>query len=68
MNGVAAGSQFEKELNNIIDENTDLKIENKRLKKLVSGLRAKLSSMNSKANTRKQPVSYQTGNYMKPTK
>lgn len=51
MNGVAAGSQFEKELNNIIDENTDLKIENKRLKKLVSGLRAKLSSMNSKANT-----------------
>lgn len=38
INGISMGKDFEKELNNIIDENTDLKIENKRLKKVISGL------------------------------
>jgi regulator of replication initiation timing len=38
LNGVSVGHQFEKELDNIIDENTDLKIENKRLKKIIGGL------------------------------
>ena len=50
LNGVGMGAGFEKELDNIIDENTDLKIENKRLWKIIAGLRAKLSSTTNKMN------------------
>lgn len=67
LNGAINVVHFDKEIDNLIDENTDLKIENKRLKKIIAGLRAKVSSLTNKANARKQPVSYQP-NYMKPTK
>lgn len=58
LNGVNLGKEFEKELDNIIDENTDLKIENKRLKKTIAGLWSRLSTLTTKVNTWKQPVSY----------
>jgi len=67
LNGAINVKHFDKEIDNLIDENTDLKIENKRLKKIISSLRAKVSSLTNKSNARKQPVSYQP-NYMKPTK
>lgn len=67
MNGGINVAHFDWEVDNLIDENTDLKIENKWLKKIIAGLRAKVSTMTNKANAWKQPVSYQP-NYMKPTK
>jgi len=53
MNGAINVKHFDKEIDNLIDENTDLKIENKRLKKIISSLRAKVSSLTNKSNARK---------------
>ncbi len=60
LNGAINVGHFDKEIDNLIDENTDLKIENKWLKKIIGGLRAKVSSMTTKANSWKQPISYQS--------
>jgi len=43
LNGAINVNHFDKEIDNLIDENTDLKIENKWLKKIISGLWAKVS-------------------------
>jgi len=40
LNGAINVAHFDKEIDNLIDENTELKIENKRLKKVNAGLRA----------------------------
>lgn len=50
LNGAINVKHFDKEIDNLIDENTDLKIENKRLKKIIGGLRAKVSSLTNKSN------------------
>lgn len=67
--GGSVGREFEKELDNILDENSELRLENRRLKKVNSGLRAKLAAANRRANTRKSAVGYRTGQpgYMRAT-
>ena len=56
--GGTIGREFEKELDIIIDENTALKMENRKLKKTVQGLWAKLATANRRANARKSAVGY----------
>ncbi len=68
--GGTIGWEFEKELDTIIDENTSLRMQNRKLKKTIQGLRAKLATATRRANTRKSAVSYggtQPG-YMRATK
>jgi regulator of replication initiation timing len=45
LNGASVGKDFEKELDEIIDTNQRLELENKRLRKQVSGLKAKMATL-----------------------
>lgn len=61
LNGASVGKDFEKELDEIIDTNQRLELENKRLRKQVSGLKAKMATLQQKSKYRKSPVKYMPG-------